>query len=86
MEGGNDNFFFGKLTHIFWDTPPIKKGGVSILKEFFDFFGRRKAGTAVEGNDRTRELMLLCPYSGYPGYPSVAMKGGGYPGWAGKVA
>ncbi len=36
--GGNDNFFFGKITHVFWGHAPIKKKvGNPFMKEFFDF-------------------------------------------------
>ncbi len=37
--GGNDKFFFEKITHVFGDTLPVKKKwwGIHFLKEFFDF-------------------------------------------------
>jgi hypothetical protein len=34
-KGGNDEFFFGKITHVFGDTPPLKKGGESISEGIF---------------------------------------------------
>ncbi len=46
-KGGNDDFFLGderqegrffvEKLHIFLGTYPVKWGGESILKEFFDF-------------------------------------------------
>ncbi len=66
MGGGDDEyFFFGKIIHIFRDTPPRKKGWViHFLKEFFNFdkiFSKffwgdvrreqRKERTTERGND-----------------------------------
>ncbi len=57
-------FFFGKITHVFRDTSPVKKRvGNPFLKEFFDFEEKffqkncavrqeqRKEGTTERGND-----------------------------------
>ncbi len=56
--------FFWKNHTCFWGHAPVKKGGESNLKDFFDyekkfrfFFGRRKAGTTEGGNDGTRERL-----------------------------
>jgi hypothetical protein len=33
-KAGMKNFFFGKITHVFGDTPRV---GNTFLKDFFDF-------------------------------------------------
>jgi hypothetical protein len=70
------NFFWKKITHVFWDTPPV---GNPFLKEFFNFdhffkkifLGdkqreKRKLGTTECGNDgmkeRLNEGMTECRY------------------------
>jgi hypothetical protein len=36
-KAGTMNFFFGKITHVFGDTPPVKQGGESIFERIFRF-------------------------------------------------
>ncbi len=57
-EAGTTKIFFGKITHDFWDMPPIKKVRESIFEGIFRFWQKyffQKNLATKGGNDGTRE-------------------------------